>query len=278
MKKLYLIALLLLLPSNIRAELDKELWDLSNHLTELYIQLGAPTPQPVEPAKVVIDTWDQLVQENNRRKAEIKSKQSEMTVFNGYITASANSPDVISLQNAFIAANGELQNKFIAEGGYCGFFQPENNLHMTLLYLKIPVLSNTISNTTTFADQLKSALMPLARKSESIIKTLSFEYAERNKIMGAKADRKFFSALFTPSDGKTKIREEFMLPFAKAFFTQYPFAWIDYLENIEYHISLALLMGKCTKEEVKEPAALPAVAIFKLDTTTLDVKVTLYTN
>ncbi len=283
MKKLSLIALLLVLPFSIHAQLDKELWDLTNHLTELYIQLGAPTPLPPapeppkpEPVQAPLETWADLVKENNKRKAESKSKESELTVFHGTVAVSISTPDLTNLLKSFRDANPDLEKKFKESRYKCGtFYKLGQLLHLTLLYFKIPIETKTIQKIESTQSEIESALNKLVQEKTPVLKEVQFEYAEQNKTMGSKADKQFFAALFNPSDGINSFRNIFTLPFVKSLFSLYPYAWIDFLENPDYHISLAVLKEECVNAEIKIPDPLPAVSLFKLEQGTLKASVIL---
>lgn len=292
MKQLSRIVLLLLLSCHLlQAQLDKELQNLSQQLYKLEVTLKTqifpplpPVPEPPKPELVqpVIETWEQLVAENNRRKTENMNK-ADLTIFNARLEITVNKyPDIITLQQAFQNENPELVNKFTLSTGSCGYWQPENEMHFTLLYLKIPLETKKISTIANkpdfvgFRDQLKTILEKDIKDVAPAIQNISFEYAEQNKVIGAKENEKYLAALFTPSEEIAVIREKLTLPFAKTLFAQYPFAWIDYLENPDYHISLAILKNECVKEPIKNPDPLPPVTMFNFATGILKVSVSVY--
>ncbi len=287
MKKLSLLLLLALSICSLHAQLDQKLGELTNKLNALYTQLQpqapipapppAPEPPKPEPVQATIETWDQLVQENNKRKAESKSLSLYNIAVQLHVTADAYQP-IKDLQQAIETTNQDLQKKMREQS--CGKNHPK--FHMTLLYLNIPIdLSNinthegqnaeikaVYNNVTSWIETISWAHNATGLKS---IKLLSFDYTGLKIIRGKDYD--FLVALFNPQQGILPLQKDLILPLAKEVFQKYPHAWIEFLEHLEYHISLAFFQKSCniTDAEIKPPAAPTTLAPFELKTGELKV-------
>ncbi len=280
MKKLSLLVLLALFTCSLHAELLDRLNELSQSLGNLTLAL---TPKPA-PVPAAIETWDDLVKENNKRKNESSKKASELTTFKGLITMYPIAyVDLVALQEEYKDANPWLVFEERGETD-CGKFQAQKDLHLTLLYINIPIETAHIPlipnrnkpDLAGYRVPLKDYLVKAITALAPVLKTISFEYAERNKILGAKPEKKFLSALYTPKDGINSLREKFIIPFAEKLFAQFPYAWIDFLESDDFHFSLATLQGNCVNRKINEPAPLPAMGIFNLANSTANISVSVY--
>ncbi len=275
MKKLSLIALLFLLPSSIHAQLDKELWDLSNHLTELYIQLGTPTPLPPTPQPPIPVTvipqqnitpmptqsaWDQFLIENKAHEA--KALQNQYPVFLAYIMATADGK-FLTLQQA--------QAMLKAYNQACANFYTPEKLHMTLLYMYIPVEPNQITDETATVKYISDFLYALIDQFTNTLQPLNFEYSTI-KILGRNLE--YLVAAFNPKLGIRHIQEQFIMPFGKKLFQQFPNAWLSYIEAPLFHISLAKLQQtKCSAQDIKIPSTLPKIRDYRLKYMELQISV-----
>lgn len=275
MKKVTLL-IILIVSCNARGQLANKLYDLAQALSEVSILLNAntenqkPKEETVKP--VPITTWGQLVQENKKREALSNTKASELTVFNVYINISAHYPDLLNLQKEYMKANPELVKKFQQSPKSCGNFI--DDLHMTLVYLNIPIETKNVSNAEDMKVQLKDAVVQWLQMLKPNLKPIIFEFTEQEKtLVGKNKDRSFITALFTPSESSNPLREKFLLPLAQSLYPKYPYAWIGFLENPDYHVSLIRLLSGCITETVTTPNPLPPVSLYKFETGTLMVSV-----
>lgn len=272
MKKLLLFILLALSTNHLQAQLAAKLSNLSQALSSLTTALApklkeepvvlepvAKHKPPVTPIPAQ-SAWNQFLIENNAHEA--KALQDQYPVFLGYIMTTADGK-FLTLQKA--------QTMLKAYNQACAYFFTPEKLHMTLLYINIPIDPSQIADERATVKYISDRLFALIDQFTNTLQPLNFEYST-TKILGRNLD--YLVAAFNPKQGIRYLQEQFIMPFGNKLFQHFPNAWLSHIEAPEYHISLAKLQQpKCTAKDIKIPGTLPKVKDYRLKYMELQVSV-----
>lgn len=220
----------------------------------LPVPAPAPTSVPTPAA-----AWQQFITENKKHEQQATINNYPDFGVSIAVTADGKYQTLLNLQSTLQAANAT-----------CANFYKHSQLHMTLIYLHVPVEPGSYTDENKKSDEIHTFVINTMQKYLNVLRPLTFSF-DKTEIIGAQKD--FLVATYNPSQPITSFQHNFIMPFGADIFAQYPHAWLGYVEHPVLHISLGKLQAPCTSKDIKIPAALPAVSMYQLQKGNLKVSV-----